>query len=262
MKETHSLLAPELNEISGIERVNDTLLVAHNDGGNEPIIYFLTQEGTIVHRCFIRNANNNDWEDITYDNNGFLYIEDAGNNLNKRTNLSILKLNLAEAKTSDTISAKTIAFSYSDQSAFPPLKAEYDFDCEALFWKSDSLYLVTKSRAKPWHGYAMIYTLPTEEGTYIAKKKGAIYIGKKGWRKDSVTAADATDSTLNLLTYNRVIRYSLRNDQWVNEQEIKIKRRSQTEGLTIMSAKSLLIVAEKHALLGGPFFIKLNRRWI
>lgn len=258
IKVTRSLLVPELNEISGIEQLNDTLLVAHNDGGNEPFLYFLSQEGTIVHRCFVRHADNIDWEDVTYDNKGFLYIEDAGNNANKRTDLRILKVNLAEAIASDSVSVQTIAFSYSDQSAFPPLKAACDFDCEALFWKNDSLYLLTKSRAKPWHGYASVYVLPTVEGTYRAEKKTTLYIGENGWRNDSVTAADATDSTLDVLTYNRVIRYQLKENQWIKQREMKLRRRSQIEGLTTISPNMLLVVAEKHHLLGGPFFIKLK----
>lgn len=261
IKQSRLLLAPELSEISGIVRVNDTLIAAHNDGGNQPILYFLTHDGTIVHRCFIQGVSNNDWEDIAYDGTQFVYIEDAGNNSNKRTNLSVLKINVAEARIRDSVPAETIAFSYAEQAAFPPSKAELDFDCEALFWKADSLYLITKSRAKPWHGYAAVYALPTVKGTYRLSKSTRIYIGKKGWRKDAVTAADATGSSLKVLTYNRIISYQLNGGTWIQQGEIKLKKRSQTEGLAIDSTTGVLVAAEKHHLLGGPFLIKLRLKW-
>ena len=67
-------LPTELNEISGLVVYNDSLLFAHNDGGDDPRIYVLNLKGEILHSCLILNVKNNDWEDIELDEFGNLFI--------------------------------------------------------------------------------------------------------------------------------------------------------------------------------------------
>ena len=83
-----------LSEISGIDIWQDTLVVAVNDGGNLPVVYFLTFEGKIVHEVYLKNARNKDWEDLTIGKNDTLYIGDFGNNLGNRKDRAIYKLDL------------------------------------------------------------------------------------------------------------------------------------------------------------------------
>ncbi len=47
-----------LKEISGLEVVNDTIFVAINDSGNEPIVFYLNKKGKITHQLFLKNAKN------------------------------------------------------------------------------------------------------------------------------------------------------------------------------------------------------------
>jgi hypothetical protein len=75
-------LSEELKEISGIQYINDTLLVAHNDGGNGPLLYFLNPNtGIILKRVFVKDVKNTDWEDIALDGK-YLFIGNFGNNNN------------------------------------------------------------------------------------------------------------------------------------------------------------------------------------
>ena len=51
------LLSDELKEISGIQFINDSLLVAHNDGGNGPMLYFLNPNtGSILKRVVVKDV--------------------------------------------------------------------------------------------------------------------------------------------------------------------------------------------------------------
>ena len=138
-------LSKELTEISGLEKFNDSILIAINDGGNSPEIYFLDLSGNILKKTFIKNAYNRDWEDLTMDDKRNLYIADVGNNLGSFEEFYLLKLNVDEAYKNDTVSFNKLTFSY-------PLKdGERSPDCEAIYWFQDSLHLITKNNTKLKH---------------------------------------------------------------------------------------------------------------
>ena len=254
---THRL-SKELKEISGLSVFNDSLLIAHNDGGNDPRIFFLTKKGKIIHSCTINNATNTDWEDITITPNGTIYIADVGNNLNDRTNLSILKVDGAKAVQQDTCHAEIIQFSYTNQLSFPPKKAELNFDCEAMAYHNDSLWLLTKPRTIPWKGFAYLYSVSTNAGTHRLIPKDSLFIGPNGWKKDAPTALEIIDNHALVLTYNRMILYTIQAPKWQLKSLFVFKNVSQKEAITA-DKQAIYIGAEKHRLLGGPFLYILEK---
>jgi hypothetical protein len=252
VKLTTIKLGDELCEISGLAIYNDTLLIAHNDSGNDAKIFFLTKKGQIVHSCLLENVKNNDWEDITIDPNGSIYIADVGNNLNKRQNLAIVKVDGKKAFNQDTCKADLIHLSYLNQPAFPPEPADKSYDCESLAWRNDSLYLLTKPRNNPWKGYAYLYALSSKIGTYQLSPKDSIFIGPNGWKKDAPTAMDIVGDKALVLTYNRMLFYDIIGDKWKLNSSLVFKNLSQKEAI-VFDNQSIFIAAEKHHLLGGPF---------
>ena len=81
-----------LNEVSGIEQSpNSESIWMINDSGNKPQLFLVNLEGTIEGVIDI-NAKNRDWEDLTLDLEGNLYIGNFGNNGNASKKLSILKI--------------------------------------------------------------------------------------------------------------------------------------------------------------------------
>ena len=113
----------DLNEISGLETdINNDLFWMVNDSGNKPILYGLNTVGNIVKSIKIK-AKNRDWEDLTIDPDGNIYIGNFGNNDNDSNNLSILKIH-ADSLASDQnkIHPEVISFSYPEQKKFPPIK--------------------------------------------------------------------------------------------------------------------------------------------
>jgi len=68
-------------EASGIvkSRRYPEIFWVHNDSGNPPLLFAIRRDGRIV-RQFRLEVPNIDWEDITIDDQGHLYVGDIGNN--------------------------------------------------------------------------------------------------------------------------------------------------------------------------------------
>lgn len=259
-KEEKIKLPKELKEISGLEILNDSILVAINDGGNKPQIFFLTTKGSIVHTTNIKRALNTDWEDLTTDKQGNLYIADVGNNLNKRKDLKILKVDLIECFKSDSVDAEVIFLKYEDQLDFPPNETKMNFDCETVFYHSDSLFLIAKNGSKPWKGEASMYAVPTIPGTYTAKKTAEIFMGNSGWMNDAVTSAAMTEEELLVLTYTHLVVFNTKKDQLEKAKEYSFKVFTQKESIVVAPNKTIYVAAEGHRILGGPYLYTISRK--
>ena len=250
-------LSSELNEISGIDFLNDTTIVAINDGGNDAALYILNLKGTIQRVVTVENAKNNDWEDITVDDK-HIYIGDIGNNQNNRKNLAIYKVKISDVHKKDTVQAKKISYNYAEQTEFPPGKDGKFFDAEALAIHNDTLYLFTKNRAKPSDGNCFVYKIPNTPGTYSVSKSAEIYIGKGGFWSDALTAADIVDGEFFLMTYNRVVIKKLENGKFVGDENINFKTFSQKESLVVKTKKEIYVADEKQLMLGGPRMYRIE----
>ncbi len=257
-KESSEKLSDELKEISGLALFNDTMLIAMNDSGNKPLLFFTNFKGKVLHTCKLTNAKNNDWEDLTIDPKGFVYIADCGNNENKRRDLVILKVDANLAFTSDSIKAEKLNFTYEDQTAFPPSEEAKNFDCESIYWNNDSIFMVTKSYAKPWTGISNIYGIATSGKQQVAVKRDSLLIGKTGWRLDAVTSADYKDNHLYVLTYNRMIDFEFIDGTFVKKSDYVFKDYNQKEAILALSANQFFVAAEKHKVLGGPFLYTIR----
>lgn len=251
-------LPDHLKEISGLTFLNDTVLVAHNDSGNDPILYFLNLNGKQIHSVTVENATNKDWEDITSDENGTIYIGDIGNNNNNRTDLCIYKVSGKEILTKETVKAEKISFSYPDQKCFPPEKKDLYYDSEAIAFANDSIFIYTKCWTEPWDGKSYCYTIPTKTGTYKANKKYDLVIGKTGWWKDAITAVEIKNQTHYLLTYNRLIVYQLVNGNITFDRRVLLGPVSQNEALAINSKGLIYMADEKSKLLGGGYLYSIK----
>ncbi len=244
-------LPKDLKEISGWVFVDDSTLIAHNDGGNDPKIFVLNLDGSIRHKITVTNAENTDWEDIATDHKGYLYLGDFGNNNNTRTNLRILKVSLKKVLDNQDVEAKYIDFSYPEQTDFPPKLSEKYFDCEAMSYYNDSLYLFTKCRTEPFDGRCYVYTLPTKPGAYKAKKKYYMVIGKRDWFRDAATSAAIWKDKLYLLTYNRIIIHTFENGRAKYESHQTLLPITQKEAIAVHSNGKVYVADERQKIVGG-----------
>lgn len=252
-------LPKSIEESSGLILYNDTLFITHNDSGDKPILYFINLKGDLIHQITISNAINNDWEEITKDEQGNIYIGDFGNNLNKRKNLTIYKIAPENLLKTTHVSAKIITFSYPDQTAFPPEEATLNFDAEAMFFHNDSLWVFTKCRAVPFHGNTFIYAIPSQPGNYTATAKGKLFIGDNGFAKDAITGVAFGHSILYLLTYNRIVVYELNNNTFLFKKSIATTPYSQKEAIAISRDQSTLFLTDEvQKIIGGGNLYKIN----
>lgn len=164
-------LPKRINECSGITTLNGETLWIIEDGGNGDVLYGVDRKGKLTKEFEVTNAANKDWEALTKDRQGNLYIGDFGNNKSDRKDLLIHKLPNPHLEKGDKIPAKRIQFRYPDQEEFPPPFSDRRFDAEGFFHFQDRLYIITKNQSDPFDGMAYVYSIPDSVGNYTAKKE-------------------------------------------------------------------------------------------
>lgn len=253
------ILSEELKEISGIQFINDSLLVAHNDGGNGPMLYFLNPNtGSILKRVVVKDVKNTDWEDITLDGK-YLYIGNFGNNENKRKNLSIIRVSWKDALIKDTINSEFMTFEFGDQKAFPPENKALNFDTECVVFADGFLWLFTKNRTDPFDGISNIYRVKFQENTHaILKKEYSIKIGSKGWMFDSVTGGDFAFGYFYLTTYNRVLKYLFSEGKFTLVKQYKYNEYNQKEAITVIKDDQIYVANEFQKVLGKQKLYRIS----
>ncbi len=187
-------------ETSGLARVSGKATFwTHNDGGNIAELIEIDKKGHLMSILPLPKLINHDWEDLGADNLGNLYIADIGNNNNNRRDLLIYKLNPAQPG-----SVEEIRFNFADQREFPPAVENRNFDCEALIYKNNNLYLFSKNRS-PTNRYVKLYTIPAQAGSYSATPIDSVYI------KSMVTGASISPDghTLALMSYGKVLLFDV-----------------------------------------------------
>lgn len=136
-------------ETSGLIYYNNKLWT-HNDSDNAPELYSIDSiTGEVLETKVIRGVANIDWEDLAIDAT-HLYIGDFGNNgSGTRNDMRIIRIKLEDLENPelDTLDSRIISFRY-DSSFYP---GEYtggnntQFDCEAMFAKDDTIFLISKN---------------------------------------------------------------------------------------------------------------------
>lgn len=248
----------DLSEVSGIavDRPNNVIWMI-NDSGNKPILYGINAYGEIS-KTFKIKAKNRDWEDLTMDPRGNLYIGNFGNNDNDSKGLSILKLKAEDLASNKTkLKPEVITFRYPEQKKFPPKKNKRHFDCEAFFYYNQQLYLFTKSRSPKEKGKTNFYTLPAKKGNYKAK-----YIASFNTCEDSecwVTSADinAKGDKMAILTENSVFVFSKLNTKDLfasTPKRYTFSYNSQKESVAFKNDSTLYIADEYLGTDGGNLY--------
>ncbi len=244
-------------EVSGIETARDSeALWMINDSGNRAKLYKLGLDGKIIHEIKI-DAKNRDWEDLTQDQDGNIYIGDFGNNFNDRSNLSILKVDKRFLESFAETPVEKIRFSYPDQEEFPPKKKTWYFDCEAFFHFNDSLYIFTKSRVRKDWGRTNLYKIPARSGKHVAQ-----FIGSFNSCNNvdcSITAADISEDgkTMVLLTHGSVWVFTkFERDNFFNGKvtELSFDHLSQKESICFKNDSTVYIADERAQGAGGNLY--------
>ena len=248
-----------INETSGLEILND-VFVTHNDSGGEPSLYFFNFNGEITGSKKLEEESfweiyNNDWEDITADED-FIYIADTGNNFGTRDNLSIIKVNISDFSVDSKID-----FFYSDQESFFP-SSKHKYDAEALLIIEDKIALFSKDRD------SLNTDLYLIDDTVKEKQELS---SVANFNVNSLITGGDYDSDIGILA---LVSYSSRGEQYLilfedfnidNPRNNSYKKysipieRAQIEAVKIISEKLFWVTSEDEGI-GNPYMYKLEIR--
>ncbi|WP_338409791.1 hypothetical protein [uncultured Flavobacterium sp.] len=249
-------LQRELNEVSGIAYVDNKTYVIE-DSGNNNSIYLLKQNGKIDKELIIENVKNKDWEDLTSDNFGNLYIGDFGNNDNMRKNLCIYKIYANQLGENKITTVVKTSFYYPEQKKFPSDKKEMFYDCESFFEWKGSFYLFTKNRSKDFDGTVLIYKVPNKTGRHKAE---LIDVFKTCSNKETctITSASITNDGTKMVLLSHSIVWLFENFESDNFTNGKIstydlQHKSQKEAICFKNNDLLIIADEAGENLGNVY---------
>jgi len=254
----------KLKEASGVEvsSASDLIWVLE-DSGNKNNIYGLNSDGKIQQTVKIENVKNVDWEDLTSDNAGNLYIGDFGNNDNERKDLCIYKVNSDNLKQDVATASQKISFYYPEQTEFPPKKSGLLYDAESFFEHNGNFYIFTKNRSKGFDGSVFLYKIPNQEGNHKAQLLGS-FQACNIYKKCAITSADISPDgkTVAILSASRVYFLTdFSSDDFLSgkTEEIQLPEVTQKEGICFKDNETLLIVDEKDKKTGGNLYeIKIS----
>ncbi|PKA98825.1 hypothetical protein B0O79_2519 [Flavobacteriaceae bacterium MAR_2009_75] len=247
-----------LEENSGMAYYKDNSAWFVADSGNADHIYKVDFKGNLEKEFEVKNAKNKDWEELTTDKEGNLYIGDFGNNLNNRKDLTIYILPNPEEEKGDKIDAKKIKFSYPEQKDFPAKKKDRMFDAEAFFHLNDYLYIFTKNRTEPFSGETSLYKIPAKKGNYKAEFVRNFNLCAD-WNTCRVTSADISSDgkTLVLLGYGKLYIFTdFKSDNFFdgNRKELDLGVRTQLESVCFSGPNNLLLSDEEKKDGGGNLY--------
>jgi len=234
-------------ESSGLAKSQtESTFFSHSDSGAPPYLYRLNFKGQVTDTIRVPGAVAMDWEAMTTDGQGNLYIADFGNNYNNRKDLAIYKWPEPPATTNNAVlpPAQKINISYKPQKAFPPTnEQDWQYNAEALFYWQDSLYIINKNGQGKT---AALYSLPANPSTNTLVLSPQTNIKLKG----IVTGAsmNATGTMLAVATYGRI--YFFKN-HGVKGMPLYLKpykciafAKGQVEAITWINPKQLLVSNE------------------
>lgn len=215
-----------VSESSGLARGSDPgTFWTHNDSGGQPELYLFDLSGKLLDTKAVPNAKNTDWEDLTRDADGNLYIGDFGNNASQRNAFDIYRFN------PESSSMARITFRYQVAPT----------DCESFFYQQGNLYLFSKNWGK--NKWVKMYRLPAKEGEHVIAASDSIRIDAQ-----VTSAAISPDGkTFALLTYGKVLLFETSGDNIDFSKPKGCFRfsRKQTEAIEFLNNTDMLMTNEQ-----------------
>ena len=247
-----------INETSGLEFYNNNF-ITHNDSGGEPSLYVFNEDGEIIETIGLNKnpdfeIENNDWEDITNDNE-YLFVADTGNNFGNRDNLNIIRV----SKGTDFMVDGIIEISYSDQESFFP-RPKHKYDAEAIIVIEDKIALFSKDREN-LNTYLYLVD-KNQNGSKILTSEVSYNVNTL------ITGGDYDEdrNLLALVSYNSngnqylllFENFKLNNLENNTFKKLKIPlEQAQIEAVKIIDEKTFWVTSEDEGI-GSPFMYKIE----
>lgn len=241
-------ISNSLKEVSAAETLSGSNLIwTIEDSGNKNNVYGIDSKGGIVKDIDIKGYKNIDWEDLTSDNEGNLYIGDFGNNSRKRKNLVIYKVKNVTSQ-NKSIAIEAIHFKMPEG-----IKSE---DFEAFFLYNNRFYIFSKNDKK-----AIVISVPNIPGNAIATFVTEFNLKGKNNR---ITSADISPDGKTIVLLNHEKLWKLTNFDGDNFFEgtiesMPFEHDSQKEGICFKDNTTVIITDEHSKITGSNIYeFKLN----
>lgn len=233
-----------LNEASAAEVIPDTdVLWTLEDKGNDSDIHaFDARSGKRIKSLKV-NATNEDWEDLTSDLEGHLYIGDFGNNHGKRKEIQIYKL------PNPTQLEGRVSVSTTTNVKIPKEAQKEDF--EAFFLWKGYFYLFSKSSNK-----IVVLKVPNAPGEVTAEVIAHFNFHEEGDNKITSAAIRKDGKEVVLLNHDKVwVLTDFVSDRFFegNLKSVSFSHDSQKEGICYWK-NHLLITDERNKSEGGNIY--------
>ena len=232
-----------LEEASAIELVkNSDLLWTIEDAGNKNNLYGLDLSGHIVKDNDITNAKNEDWEDLTSDEYGNIYIGDFGNNNKKRKKFTIYKVSNIE-NIGDKTDAEIINFT------LPKDVKSKDF--EAFFLLDNYFYIFSKENST-----SILLKVINEAGNHVAELVTDFNLEGKH-HKITSAAISPDEDVVVLLNHDKLWKLSnFKPDHFFkgNVEALEFGHDSQKEGICFKNDSIVYITDERNKSEGGNIY--------
>lgn len=258
---------PHAREVSGIvaSRQWPGVFWAHNDSGDETRVYPVGRDGRLQTSArqgdrtgvLIGGVINSDWEAIALDASGHLIIADVGNNSNGRRDLALHYVIEPEPTAGFTGLLKSVFVRYPEQREWPAPKHDFNYDCEGVFTKGDTVYLVTKRRSD---SLTRLYRLDDPQTGRVNTLTALADFDVRG----RVTGADVSPDgrRLAVLTYNAIWLFEAATpggDDWFAGAVwwLPFSGAPGAEGICFDGGETLLVAAEEGN--GHLYAVPVNR---
>jgi hypothetical protein len=194
------------------------LLWTHGDSGTGNVLFGVRPSGELLTRVQIGGAPLRDWEDITADGEGHLWLSDLGNNVNDRQDLALVRIPEPGPSGEQTVEPdRVLRVRYPDQTSFPPVDT-LNYDAEAVFFADGRLYVLTKHRSDQ---KTTLYRSPGLEGDVILELLSSFDLGGPADRtggKATSAALHPDGRLLAVLAYHAVFLFERpeSGDDWLS----------------------------------------------
>lgn len=232
-----------LKEVSAVETLpNSNLIWILEDSGNKPKVYAINTEGSVVKTLKIKDSKNKDWEDLTSDTIGNIYIGDFGNNSKNRKKFTIYKVSNITSPEADNV---------TESITFKLPKAIKSNDFEAFFLLNNTFYMFSKN-----HEEGIVISVPNTPGKHTANFVTSFNLPGE---QNKITSADISEDekTIVLLNHDKV--WKLTNFDGDNFFEgtvepLTFNHDSQKEGICFKDNNTLYITDEYNGIQGGNIY--------
>jgi len=229
------------------------------DNHNHNILFGFNEKGELIKKITISNVENNDWEDLTSDDKGNIYIGDFGNNDNDRQNLAIYKINASDLNKDEAKAESIVQFYYPEQTEFPPKKKDRIFDVESFFIHNNKFYLFTKNRSSKFDGTTVLYEIDNNSAQKLPAKKIGSFVTCDQFNHCAVTSADISPNKdkVAILSSDKVwifTNWKGNNFFSGNVEKIELNHHTQKEGLCFKDENTIMMTDEGDKKITGNLY--------